>query len=464
MEILLLIIGLAAGGVLGYLLLKSQQAANTVPKTELLTLQNDFNNLKEQLIHLQAEKDTLDKQIDELATKLKESDHELKEKNETLYQSKINYSELNAQNKILREKLETQKQEIEDLGKKFKTEFENLANKILEEKSEKFTKTNRENIENLLKPLGENIKEFRTRVDEVYHKESKERFSLGERVKELAALNETISKEARELTKALRSEAKTQGNWGEMILEKILELSGLRKGEEYFMEHQLLDDNGKPLVSDQEHKKMRPDAVIKYPDNRSVIIDSKVSLTRFVNYTTAADSVARDTELKAHVASVKKHIDGLSARGYDDYDTSLDFVMMFVPSEPAYIAALQGDPNLWEYAYGKRILLLSPTNLITSLKLIADLWKREYQNRNAIAIADRGAKLYDKFVSFVKNMENVGSQLEKAQDTYDSAFKQLSKGSGNLVSQALKLKELGIKNKAELPKEMEDTAGLGNNS
>ena len=460
MEILLLIIGLAAGGVLGYLLLKSQQAANTVPKTELLALQNEFNNFKEQLIHLQAEKDTLDKQIDELATKLKESDHELKEKNETLYQSKINYSELNAQNKILREKLETQKQEIEDLGKKFKTEFENLANKILEEKSEKFTKTNRENIENLLKPLGENIKEFRTRVDEVYHKESKERFSLGERVKELAALNETISREARELTKALRSEAKTQGNWGEMILEKILELSGLRKGEEYFIEHQLLDDNGKPLISDQEHKKMRPDAVIKYPDNRSVIIDSKVSLTRFVNYTTAADSAARDAELKAHVASVKKHIDGLSARGYDDYDTSLDFVMMFVPSEPAYIAALQGDPNLWEYAYGKRILLLSPTNLITSLKLIAGLWKREYQNRNAIAIADRGAKLYDKFVSFVKNMENVGSQLEKAQDTYDSAFKQLSKGSGNLVSQALKLKELGIKNKAELPKEMEDTAGL----
>lgn len=460
MEILLLITGLAAGGMLGYLLLKSQLATSTVPKTVLLALQNDYNNLKEQLIHLQAEKDTLDKQIDELATKLKESDNELKEKNEALYQSKINFSELNSQNKILREKLETQKQEIEDLGKKFKSEFENLANKILEEKSEKFTKTNRENIENLLKPLGENIKEFRTRVDEVYHKESKERFSLGERVKELAALNETISKEARELTKALRSEAKTQGNWGEMILEKILELSGLRKGEEYFMEHQLLDDNGKPLISDRENKKMRPDAVIKYPDNRSVIIDSKVSLTRFVNYTTATDNATRDAELKAHVASVKKHIDGLSARGYDDYDTSLDFVMMFVPSEPAYIAALQGDSNLWEYAYGKRILLLSPTNLITSLKLIADLWKREYQNRNAIAIADRGAKLYDKFVSFVKNMENVGSQLEKAQDTYDSAFKQLSKGSGNLVSQALKLKELGIKNKAELPKEMEETSGL----
>ncbi|HYW96793.1 MAG TPA: DNA recombination protein RmuC, partial [Bacteroidales bacterium] len=238
MEIILLITGIAAGALLGYLLVKSQLAANSVPKTELLALQNEYSTIKELQVRLQVEKDTMNDHVNELANKLKESENELRDKNDALNQLKINFSELHSKNEVFREKLETQKQEIENLGKKFKMEFENLANKILEEKSEKFTKTNRENIESLLKPLGENIKEFRTRVDEVYHKESKERFSLGERVKELAALNETISKEARELTKALRSESKTQGNWGEMILEKILELSGLRKGEEYFMEHQ----------------------------------------------------------------------------------------------------------------------------------------------------------------------------------------------------------------------------------
>lgn len=394
------------------------------------------------------------KAIEAITEDLKAAKKELSDTNQALATSK-------ATNEALNEKLQTQKEEIEALGKKFNTEFENIANKILDTKTEKFTELNKTNLKTILEPLGKNITEFKTKVEEVYDKESKERFSLGEKVKELAQLNKVISEEAHNLTKALKGEAKTQGRWGEMILESILEKSGLVKDREYFMEHELLDANGNPLKSDSEGKKMRPDAVIKYPDNRSVIIDSKVSLNAFTRLIASTDAEEQKQELAAHVAAVKSHIVALSAKGYDDYDKALDFVMMFVPSEPAYIAALQGDPDLWNFAYDKRILLLSPTNLITSLKLIVDLWKREYQNQNALEIAERGAKLYDKFVGFVANLEDVGEHLDKAQGKYTEAYKQLSTGNDNLVLQATKLKALGLKTKKELPKEIVNTA-LGN--
>jgi DNA recombination protein RmuC len=363
-----------------------------------------------------------------------------------------------ASNEGLKEKLETQKKDLEDLGKKFNTEFENIANRILETKSEKFTKLNKENLDQILGPLGKNIDEFKKTVNETYDKESKERFSLGEKVKELALLNQVISEEAKNLTRALKTESKTQGGWGEMILETILEKSGLRKNEEFFMQQQLTDDEGKPLRSDSEGRKMRPDAVIKYPDDRTVIIDSKVSLNAFTRYLEATDSEDQKRELAAHVLAVKARIDELSIRGYDDYKKALDFVMMFIPSEPAYIAVMQGDPNLWNYAYDKRILLLNPTNLITSLKLIADLWKRERQNRNAQAIAERGALMYDKFVGFVENLEEVGDHLDQAKKSYSKSLKQLSAGDGNLVKQATELKNLGIKNKKQLRKDLEENA------
>lgn len=391
------------------------------------------------------------KAIEAITEDLKAAKKELSDTNQALATSK-------ATNEALNEKLQTQKEEIEALGKKFNTEFENIANKILDTKTEKFTELNKTNLKTILEPLGKNITEFKTKVEEVYDKESKERFSLGEKVKELAQLNKVISEEAHNLTKALKGEAKTQGRWGEMILESILEKSGLVKDREYFMEHELLDANGNPLKSDSEGKKMRPDAVIKYPDNRSVIIDSKVSLNAFTRLIASTDAEEQKQELAAHVAAVKSHIVALSAKGYDDYDKALDFVMMFVPSEPAYIAALQGDPDLWNFAYDKRILLLSPTNLITSLKLIVDLWKREYQNQNALEIAERGAKLYDKFVGFVANLEDVGEHLDKAQGKYTEAYKQLSTGNDNLVLQATKLKALGLKTKKELPKEIVNTA------
>jgi DNA recombination protein RmuC len=356
-----------------------------------------------------------------------------------------------AENKIMAERLKTQEQTMERLNQKFSLEFENVANKILDSKTEKFTQLNKANMDDILRPLGQTIHEFKEQVNKVYGEESKERFSLGEKVKELAQLNQQLSADAKNLTRALKSEAKTQGRWGEVILENILEKSGLRKGEEFFMEYQLYDADGKPLRSEAKGTKMRPDAIVKYPDDRHVVIDAKVSLNAFVRYIESADPDQQKIELGAHVQAVKNHIVDLNVKAYDDYHKTLDFVMMFIPSEAAYIAVLQGDPDLWNFAYERRILLINPTNLIVSLKLIVDLWKREYQNLNARAIADRGARLYDKFSGFIANLQNVGGALDSAQSSYQDAFKQLSTGRDNLVVQAMKLKELGLKTKSELP-------------
>lgn len=356
-----------------------------------------------------------------------------------------------ARSKMLEERLQVQLSDQAQLEQKLHTEFENMANRIFETKSEKFTELNKSNLQQLLEPLGKNIDAFKKQVNEVYQSEARERFSLGERVKELSQLNQQIGEEARNLTRALKGEAKTQGRWGEMILENILERSGLVKGREYFTEYELKDEAGKALRSDAENKKMRPDVVIQYPDKRCVIIDAKVSLNAFVRYASATDATEQQKELAAHVAAVKNHVLTLSTKGYDDFNKALDFVMLFIPSEAAYIAALQGDAELWHFAYDKRVLLLCPTNLITSLKLIADLWKREYQNQNAQEIAERGARLYDKFAGFVHNLEAVGGYLEKARGKYDEAYRQLNSGNDNLMVQAHKLKELGLKTKKILP-------------
>lgn len=449
--------------------------ANLVASNKTIEEKNlDLNNIKNEILALKAEINQYSKELATSQASLIAANEVLLEKTNELETNKQELKKIidkynfqnqefatsKANNEALNNRLETQKKEIEELGKKFNLEFENIANKILDTKSEKFTELNKTNIKSLLEPLGQNINEFKKQVNEVYKTESNERFSLGEKVKELALLNQVISEEAKNLTRALKGEAKTQGKWGEMILESILERSGLRKNEQYFMEHELLDENGKAILSDSEGKKMRPDAVIKYPDNRNVILDSKVSLNAFTRLIASIDVDEQRRELAAHISAIKNHIIALSSKGYDDYDKALDFVMMFIPSEPAYIAALQNDPDLWNFAYDKRILLISPTNLITSLKLIVDLWKREYQNQNAVEIAERGAKLYDKFVGFVSNLESVGKALDKAQENYNGAFKQLSTGNDNLVIQATKLKNLGLKNKKDLPKEIESLSTL----
>ncbi|MEC5394567.1 DNA recombination protein RmuC [Bergeyella sp. RCAD1439] len=403
-----------------------------------------FMELKEQLSRSSAENELKDQQLRQQNEKLIQWQNEKQELSNR-------QAELSLHNQHLQSLLTTQKEEIKRLQTETKLHFENLANKILEEKTSKFTEQNQHNLKNLLHPFQEKILELKNRVEEAYDKESKERFSLGERVKELAKLNQQISEDAQKLTLALKGDAKTQGQWGEMILENILEKSGLSKGREYFLEYQLTDENNQALFSEFSGKKMRPDAVIKYPDDRNVIIDAKVSLTAFSELINQNDPELYRSKLNQHLNSIKTHIVQLSQKAYDDYGKALDFVMMFIPSEPAYIAAMQADPDLWNFAYQKRILLLNPGNLITSLKLLADLWKREYQNRNAIEIAERGAKLYDKFVGFVETLEKTGKAITMAKESYDTAHKQLCSGRDNLVSQTQKMKQLGLKNKKELP-------------
>jgi len=428
---------------------------------EARELQSDlFNDLKNEFSRISAENASLQSQFSEQKLLLVKQENQielLQTEKQTVYAKN---AELSAMNESLQQSLEMQKTEITKMQEESKLQFENLANKILEEKTEKFTTLNQNNLKTILEPFQERITDLKNKVNEAYEKENKERFSLAEKVKELAALNQQISEDAKKLTRALKGESKTQGNWGEMILESILEKSGLVKGREYFLEHELRDEDNNALFSEFSGKKMRPDAVIKYPDERNVIIDSKVSLTAFTELVDETDQDVYRMKLNQHLSSIKNHISQLSQKAYDDYGKSLDFVMMFIPSEPAYIAAMQADQNLWNYAYDRRILLLNPSNLITSLKLIADLWKREYQNRNSMEIAERGAKLYDKFVGFIENLEKVGKNLDQAKNVYHDAYKQLSTGNDNLITQTQKLKSLGIKNKKELPQSLIDNAHI----
>ena len=443
MEIIYAFVGLIVGGIVVFLLMKS-----------LYVSKKNIEIINEKLIRSQENENHSQQKIDELKLSNNNLTNEIsliqRSKEELLFTN----AELNAHYKNLQENLENQKEDFLKLQETTRLQFEKTANQILEEKSEKFTQLNQNQLKTILEPFQEKINELKNTVNETYDKEAKERFSLGEKVRELKDLNQQISEDAKQLTRALKGESKTQGNWGEMILESILEKSGLRKNQEYFLEHELKDENNKAIFSEFSGKKMRPDAVVKYPDNRNVIIDSKVSLTAFVEMTDETNPEFFSQKQHLHLQSVKNHINQLSQKAYDDFDKSLDFVMMFIPSEAAYISALQAEPNLWNFAYDKRILLLSPTNLITSLKLIQDLWKREHQNRNAMEIADRGAKLYDKFVGFVENLERIGKNIDQAKNSYNDAFKQLSSGNDNLIVQTQKLKNLGIKNKKNLPQSL----------
>ena len=393
---------------------------------------------------------TCKQQINDLKTeneKLKDENSRLKQKELEFVHSK---ALLEASLSTKEELLSLQQGEISNVREQFNKDFQLLANRILEEKTSKFTDINRLNMESILKPLNEKLSEFKVKVEETYDKESKQRFSLEERIRELVSLNHQISEDANNLTKALKGNSKIQGNWGEMILESILEKSGLKKGEEYFTQEILTNEKGERILND-ENKALQPDVVIVYPGGRKIIVDSKVSLNGYVKYVESETDQERLSAEKEHILSVKKHIDELSSKSYQDYIDSLDFVMMFVPNEPAYILAMQLDSSIWDYAYRKRILLISPTNLIASLKVVADLWKREYQSRNAQEIARRGSILYDKFVGFVETLQDVGKNMERTQRSYDKALMQLRDGNGNLIRQAEMLKDLGVKSQKDLP-------------
>lgn len=420
MEIVLLILGIVIGCVATWLIMRFRSAGLNQAQTEK-------NNM--------------------LTGQLEELKKEFAEKSEDVIRLNKELSARETELKNLSEKLQDQKKEIAEIREKFTVEFKNLANEILEEKSKKFTEQNKTNLDQILKPLSEKIKDFEKKVEETYDKEAQQRFSLKEEVKRLAELNQQIGKEASSLTKALKGESKVQGNWGEMILESILERTGLRKGYEY---------NIQESFSIEGNRRYQPDVIVHYPGGRSIIIDSKVSLTAYENYIAAEDEQTRSSSLKAHLVSVKNHINELAAKSYQDIEEvrSLDFVVMFMPVEPAYLMAIQEDPQLWSYAYERRILLISPTNLVAVLKMIDSLWKQEYQNRNVLEIARQGGALYDHFVLLSENLIKLGKKIDDASVHYKDTMKKISEGKGNLVSRVQRLKDLGVKAKKNLPENL----------
>lgn len=401
---------------------KSQQHEINLHKQKISELSANNSSITENLQKQNTTNDKQAKQIEELRTKLTELTSEV--------------SKLTANNTALNDKLTTQKNEVEELQKTAHLQFEKIANKLFEEKSEKFTATNKTNIETLLNPLKEDINKFKEKVEATHTEETKQRTSLEERIKGLIEQTNKVSTEANNLATALKGKAQKRGNWGEMILERILESSGLTKGREYFVQQSIKDDEGKT---------QRLDVRVNLPDDRVIIIDSKVSLIAYDNYSASEDSEEQKRFLTDHNSATKLHIDQLSEKKYDNIETSLDFTMMFIPIEPAYLLAIQGDTDLWAYAYSKRILLVSPTTLIACLKLFSDLWRREWQNKNAMDIVKRGELLYEKFVGFTENFEEIGRKLNSTQKAYDDALGQLKTGRGNVISQAIQLKNLGLK-------------------
>jgi DNA recombination protein RmuC len=438
--------------------LKAQQelAMSFRQKAELK--ESELSSLLSRTATLEATLKSNSDRLRELSTNLSEQTETNKSQQVEINTTKQKLAEYTANNAALVDKLATQKQDITELQKTAHLQFEKLAHQIFEEKSGKFTEANKTNIEALLKPLSENIDTFKKKVEETYDKESKQRFSLEEKVKDLIENTQKISQEANNLASALKGQAKKQGDWGETILERILELSGLEKNREYFIQENLKDEHG---------QNQRPDIIVRLPDDRNIIIDSKVSLNAYLRYSEADSKEQQDIFIASHLQAINQHIDQLSAKKYEELTSSLDFVIMFIPVEPAYILAVQSDPDLWAYAYTRRILLISPTNLIAVLKIVADLWKREMQSKNAVEIAREGANLYDKFVGFVNTIEDIGKHLTRSQDAYHQAVSQLKDGKGNLIARVQKLRKLGVKSTKQLPTSMltadldeEDITGL----
>ena len=318
------------------------------------------------------------------------------------------------------------------------SQFKNLANEILEDKSKRFTEQNAASLDALLKPLQTMLTEFKEQVSNSYGNEARERFALKSEIERLANLNLRMSDETRSLTQALKGDSKVQGNWGELVLESILESSGLRKGEEYLVQDSHTQTDG---------SRLQPDVVVKLPEGRSLVVDSKVSITAYARHAETTDPIVAEQELAAHIQSLRQHIQGLSGKNYSSlYGIgSVDFVLMFVPIEPAFLLALKTAPNLYQEALAKNIVLVCPSTLMATLRTVAHLWRQDHQNRNALEIAKQCGTLYDKFVGFVEDLEKLGQRLDQAQTSYHDAFNKLKSGKGNLIRTAEKVRELGVK-------------------
>lgn len=365
--------------------------------------------------------------------------------------------EARIENARLKEKIGNVEAFNNSVREETKAQFKSLAADIFSSQSEKFKEANETRLSEILNPLKEDIKDFKRRVDDTYMNSSKERTLLGEQMKRLMELNMSIGKEARDLTEALSGNTKVQGDWGEMVLETILIKSGLVEGENYFVQRTKNDDGTQ--IKNDDNGRLRPDVVVALPDKKCIVIDSKVSLTAYVNYINADNEDDRQRFGKAHLLSVRSHLKELETKRYQDFvgvgnDDRIDYVLMFIPNEHAYMAAMTLDNNLWMEAYEKRVVIISPAHVISTLRLIAQLWTRDKQTKNALKIAEEGGKLYDKFVGFVNDMQTVEQSLGKASEAYASAMSKLHTGRGCIVSKVENLKKLGAKTSKTLPSDM----------
>jgi DNA recombination protein RmuC len=345
---------------------------------------------------------------------------------------------LNAVNDNLADKLENQKAEIESLQKRLTVEFENIATKILKERSDEFSVSNHKNLSEILNPLKERIQLFEKKVDETYDKELRDKISLREEVRKLTELNTRVSEEANNLTKALKGDVKKQGNWGEVILERVLERSGLTKGQEYERE---------VVVEGADFTVQRPDVIIHLPDNKHIVIDSKVSLVAYERLMSADTETRRDVYLKDHISSLRSHVKLLSEKNYQNAQNinTPDFVLMFLPIEASFSVAVQGDSEIFAYAWERKIVIVSPTTLLATLRTISSIWKQENQTKNAQEIARLSGALYDKFIGFAEDMAKIKANIDRTSGAYDDAMKKMKEGSGNIIRTAEKIKELGAK-------------------
>ena len=419
-----ILVSLAIGFYIGKLLSKTQSNAEKSNLDGQLTSQtNQLSELKISFQHLQIEKQKVQTEKEEFAILLAKKENDFDN---------------------LLDRTKEQKEEINQLQEKFSKEFENLANKILEEKTQKFTEQNKENLKNILSPLQDKILHFEKKVEDT-HKESIDyHAALRQQILGLREMNAQMSKETINLTKALKGDSKMQGNWGELVLERVLEKSGLEKGREYEVQQAFTSEDGGRIL---------PDVIINLPDGKKMIVDSKVSLTAYERYVNEEDDAQQNIYLKEHVNSVKRHVEQLSDKRYQDiyHMESPDFVLLFIPIEPAFALALQEDLNLYNKAFEKNIVIVTPSTLLATLRTIDSMWTNQKQQENAIEIARQAGALYDKFEGFVSDLIKIGKKMDEAKVEYSSAMNKLTEGKGNLVTSAEKLKKMGAKAKKALP-------------
>jgi DNA recombination protein RmuC len=458
MEILFLISGLILGFIIAYLFLKNKAAATgdtSVFDAKLIELEKqklvistNFENAQKEITRLTEElrlareqfhaelADEREKNNSSINTEREKANSEINLIRKELNEANITIAKAREAFKAQEEKYVTLKSELEGVHKKYTSEFELIANKILEEKSVKFTEQNKSNLDIILNPLKENIKAFEEKVEKAYKAESDERIVLKTEIKNLIDLNKQVSEEANNLAKALKGDNKMQGNWGEHILENIFERSGLVKDQEYKKEFSATDEEG---------GRNRPDFVVLLPDNKHIIVDSKVSLVAYEKCVNATEIPEREQFIKEHILSIRTHIKGLSERSYQSISAlnSPDFVLLFIPIESSFSIAVQADLELFNFAWDRKIVIVSPSTLLATLRTIASVWKQERQTKNAIEIAKQSGALYDKFVGFLEDMDKIGKNIEASRSVYESAMNKLYKGTGNLVKRAQDIEKLG---------------------